>query len=93
MGNKHLGSSFDDFLADEGILAKSEAVAIKRVIAFELKQKMAEKHLTKTAMANEMKTSRAALDRLLDPNNTSVTLRTLESAAQALGHRLRISLA
>lgn len=93
MGNKHLGSSFDDFLADEGILAESEAVAIKRVIAFELKQKMAEKHLTKTAMANEMKTSRAALDRLLDPNNTSVTLRTLESAAQALGHRLRISLA
>ena len=93
MSNKHLGSSFDDFLAEEGILAESEAVAIKRVIAFELKQKMAEKQITKTAMANEMHTSRAALDRLLDPNNTSVTLRTLESAAQALGHKLRISLA
>ncbi|MDT8376895.1 MAG: helix-turn-helix transcriptional regulator [Mariprofundaceae bacterium] len=93
MSNKHIGSSFDDFLADEGILAESEAIAIKRVIAFQLREKMSERHLSKSAMAHEMNTSRSSLNRLLDPENASVTLHTLESAAQALGHRLRISLA
>ena len=90
MDNTHLGSNFDDFLVEEGILAETEAVAIKRVIAFQVAQLMEEQSLTKTAMAERMKTSRAALNRLLDPANKSVTLQTLESAALALEKRLQI---
>ncbi len=90
MDNKHLGSNFDDFLEEEGILAEVEAVAIKRVIAFQLAELMEEKRLSKTAMAKRMKTSRAALNRLLDPANKSVTLQTLESAALAVDKRLRV---
>ena len=90
MDNTHLGSNFDDFLVEEGILAETEAVAIKRVIAFQVTQLMEEQSLTKTAMAERMKTSRAALNRLLDPANKSVTLQTLESAALALEKRLQI---
>ncbi len=91
--NKHIGSSFDDFLEEEGILAETEAVAIKRVIAFQLAQLMERQHISKTAMARQMKTSRSALDRLLDPQNTSITLQTLERAAHAIGKRLRIEFA
>ena len=87
---EHLGSNFDDFLAEEGLLAEAEAVAIKRVIAYQIAELMKEKNLTKTAMAQRMETSRAALERLLDPGNESVTLQTLERAAMALGKRLRI---
>ena len=90
MDKKHLGSEFDDFLAEEGILAEAEAVAIKRVIAYQVAQLMQEQNLTKTEMAARMKTSRAALNRLLDPANKSVTLQTLESAALALEKRLRV---
>ena len=93
MNNKHIGSNFDDFLDEEGILAKAEAVAIKRVIAFQVEQMMKEQNLSKTEMSRRMKTSRAALDRLLDPANQSVTLQTLDHAAHALGKRLQISLA
>jgi DNA-binding Xre family transcriptional regulator len=93
MNNKHIGSSFDDFLEEEGILAKTEAVAIKRVIAFQVEQMMMEQKLSKTEMSRRMKTSRAALDRLLDPANQAVTLQTLDRAARALGKRLQISLA
>ena len=93
MDNKYLGSDFDDFLGDEGILAEVEAVAIKRVIAFQVEQMMREQHLSKTEMSRRMKTSRAALDRLLDPANQAVTLQTLDRAARALGKRLQISLA
>lgn len=91
--NKHIGSSFDDFLEEEGILAETEAVAIKRVIAYQLAQLMERQHISKTAMARQMKTSRSALDRLLDPQNTSITLQTLERAAHAIGKRLRIEFA
>ena len=91
--NKHIGSSFDDFLEEEGILAETEAVAIKRVIAYKLAQLMERQHISKTAMARQMKTSRSALDRLLDPQNTSITLQTLERAAHAIGKRLRIEFA
>lgn len=87
---EHLGSNFDDFLMEEGLLAEVEAVAIKRVIAYQLAELMKEKNLTKTAMAERMETSRAALERLLDPANESVTLQTLERAAMALGKRLKI---
>jgi antitoxin HicB len=90
MKTEHLGSDFDDFLIEEGLLATVEAVAIKRVIAFQVAELMKEKSMTKTAMAERMETSRAALERLLDPENESVTLQTLERAAMALGKRLRI---
>lgn len=90
MNEKYLGSDFDDFLAEEGILAEAEAVAIKRVIAYQVALLMQEQNLTKTEMAERMQTSRAALNRLLDPANRSVTLQTLESAALALEKRLRV---
>ncbi len=91
--NRHLGSNFDDFLPNEGLLADAEAVAIKRVVAFQVAQMMKKQRLTKTDMARRMKTSRSALDRLLDPENGSVTLQTLERAARALGKRLRVEFA
>lgn len=93
MNNKHIGSSFDDFLEEEELLADAEAVAIKRVIAYQVTRMMESKHLSKTAMAKQMHTSRSALDRLLDPTNTSITLQTLERAAHAIGKRLRIEFA
>jgi antitoxin HicB len=91
--DKHIGSSFDDFLEEEGILAETEAVAVKRVIAYQVSQIMEKKHISKAAMARQMKTSRSALERLLDPQNTSITLQTLERAAHAIGKRLRIEFA
>ena len=91
--NRHMGSSFDDFLSKEGLLADAEAVAIKRVVAFQVAQMMKKQRISKTVMARRMKTSRSALDRLLDPENGSVTLQTLERAAQALGKRLRVEFA
>jgi predicted XRE-type DNA-binding protein len=93
MKNKHLGSDFDDFLQDEGLLAEAEATAIKRVLAFQIEKEMEERQLTKSALAKLMNTSRSSLDRLLDPDNPSVTLVTMESAAIALGKKLKIQLA
>ena len=93
MKNEHVGSNFDDFLAEEGLLAETETVAVKRVIAFQVEQMMKEQNLTKTEMSRRMNTSRAALERLLDPANQSITLQTLERAAKALGRRLQITLA
>jgi len=91
--SKHIGSTLDDFLDEEGVLAEAEAVAVKRVIAYQLKEMMKEQGLSKTALATRMKTSRASLERLLDPENASVTLLTLERAARALGMRVKIELA
>jgi antitoxin HicB len=93
MNNEHLGSNFDDFLEEEGLRAETEAAAIKRVIAFQIEQEMKQANLSKTEMAEKMRTSRTALDRLLDPSNVSVTLQTLERAALALGKSLKIELA
>ncbi len=90
--NKHIGSNFDDFLEEEGLLADVEAAAIKRVIAYQVEELMEAQQLTKTEMAARMQTSRASLNRLLDPTNRSVTLQTLERAAAALGKRLRVEL-
>lgn len=90
--NKHEGSTFDNFLEEEGLLNHSDAVAIKRVIAFELLKNMKKHHCSKNEMANKLHTSRSALDRLLDPANTSVTLNTLVKAAHILGKRLCITL-
>jgi len=90
---KNFGSKFDDFLDEEGILAETEAAAVKRVVAFQIEQLMSSDNLSKSAMARRMKTSRSSLDRLLDPGNPSITLQTLERAARALGKRLKIHLA
>lgn len=91
--NPHIGSNFDDFLAAEGILAEVEATALKRVLAFQLAQEMKRVKLTRTELASRMKTSRASVNRLLDPKNVSVTLQTMERAALAIGKKLRIELA
>ena len=90
--NQYIGSSFDDLLEDTGELTEVSAVAIKRVIAWEISQKMEEEDISKTKMADLMETSRSSLDRLLDPENTSVTLHTLDSAARAVGKKLHIEL-
>ncbi len=90
--NKHYGSNFDDFLAEEGMLGDVEAVAAKRVLAFQITAEMKSQGLSKTALAQQMQTSRAAIDRLLDPDNPSVTLQTLERAAAVLGKKLRLEL-
>ncbi len=92
MNTKHVGSDFDAFLEEEGLLEESEAVATKRVLAFQIGQAMAEQKLSKAAMARRMKTSRSALDRLLDPAVPSVTLLTIERAARALGRRLNVEM-
>lgn len=89
---QHLGSDLDDFLNEEGLSAETEAVATKRVIAWQLEQAMQARGLSKAALAKQMHTSRAAVDRLLDPASPSVTLLTLERAAQVLGRRLVVSL-
>jgi len=91
MRNKHAGSSFDDFLEEEGILDEVDAVAIKRVVAYELAQSMSRGSITKTAMARRLETSRSQLNRLLDPENTSVSLTTLAKAATVLGKKLKVS--
>jgi antitoxin HicB len=90
--NVHVGSDFDDFLKEEGLYDEAQAVAVKRVLAFQLEQDMKKARLTKTAMARRMGTTRAQLDRLLNPENPSTTLATLVKAAGALGKRVRISL-
>ena len=87
-----IGSSFDDFLKEEGIYEEVTARAIKRVIARQLDALMHDQGLTKSNLAKRMKTSRAQLDRLLDPDNESVTLGTLTRAAQAVGRQLRMEL-
>lgn len=89
---KYVGSSFDDFLEEEGIEAEVTAKAVKRVLAWQLTQLMKQGNITKTTLAAQMKTSRAALDRLLDPENTSVSLHTMEKAAVTLGKKLEIQL-
>ena len=90
--NIHHGSDFDDFLKEEGIFEEVEARALKRVLAMQVQDLMAKRNLTKSAMATRMATSRAALHRLLDGENTSVTLGTINRAARALGKKVRIEL-
>lgn len=87
-----IGSNFDDFLKEEGVLEQTEAVAIKRVIAFQIEEIMHCKNITKTMMAKRMHTSRSALERLFDPENESATLLTLNKAAAVLGKKLKVEL-
>jgi predicted XRE-type DNA-binding protein len=90
--NPHEGSSFDDFLREEGIYEECTAKALKRVLAWQIEQEMKSKHISKTAMADLMHTSRSQLDRLLDPENTGVSLDTLYRAAAAIGRNLNMEL-
>lgn len=90
--NPHAGSSFDDFLIEHGQYQTVTAAALKRVVARQLAQAMAEQAITKTEMARRLNTSRAQLDRLLDPENTKVQLETLQRAANAIGRSLRVDL-
>ncbi|MDB5338707.1 MAG: hypothetical protein JWN70_4326 [Planctomycetaceae bacterium] len=87
-----LGYSFDDFLKAEGRYEESTNQAVKRVIAFQLAASMKEQHLTKVAFAKKLQTSRSQLDRLLDPENTNVTLDSLTRAAKAIGRVLQLEL-
>ena len=90
--NPRLGSTLDSLLEADGTLAEAEAAAVKRVLAWQITRTMADAHLSKAEMARRMHTSRASLDRLLDPDNPSVTLRTLQKAAAVLGKRLTVEL-
>ena len=90
--NPHRGSSLDEFLEEEGILKEATAKAAKKALAWQFAQAMKEQNVTKAALARRMKTSRAQLDRLLDPENQSVTLKTLARAAEILGMRVQIEL-
>jgi antitoxin HicB len=89
--DRHTGSSFDIFLEEEGVLEEAEAVAIKRVIAWQIKQEMDARRISKKAMAERLHTSRTQVDRLLDPQNAAVHLTTLTRAAREVGLRLSIS--
>ena len=90
--NPYIGSSLDDLLEEEGTLEEINLIATKRVIAWQISKAMEEKKLNKAAMAKEMKTSRSSLDRLLDPDNASVTLETIVSAARVVGKQIRFEL-
>jgi antitoxin HicB len=92
MKRRHLGSNFEDFLADEGILEECRAAAIKFKIARELEKAMNERKLTKAEIAKRLKTSRTGVDRLLDPDNTSITLNTMAKVAHLLGKRIEFAL-
>ena len=90
--NPHVGSALDDLLEEDGMLVEAEVAAVKRVLAWQIDRAMTEARLGKTEMARRMNTSRAALDRLLDPENPSATLLTMHKAAAALGKRVKVEL-
>jgi antitoxin HicB len=90
--NPHIGSSLDDFLKEEGNFEETRAIAIKEALAWQVQEAMDAGKISKIEMARRMRTSRAALDRLLDPGNASVTLQTLSRAARAIGRDLRIEI-
>lgn len=90
--NKHLGSSLDDFLADEGTISETTATAIKKTLVWQFKQAMEEKGWSKGELANQIDTSPAVISRLLDSEKASINLQTAGQAARALGKRLVIYL-
>ena len=93
MKHKNIGASFDSFLDDEGIREQVEDIAIKRVVAFQIKAEMEKKQLTRTELAKKMHTSRSSINRLLDPEDEAITFKTLKKAANVLGKKLIIQLA
>lgn len=90
---KHIGTSFDSFLEEEDVLQESEAVALKRVIAYALEEKMKADNISVNRLAKELETSRTAICRILDPENTSITLNTIEKVAKYLGKKIVLSFA
>lgn len=92
LNNKHLGGEFDAFLSEEELIAEVEAIALKKVLAWQIDEEMKKQNINKTQMARKMRTSRAAVDRLLDPSNPSLTLKNLERAAHALQKEVRVEL-
>ncbi|MGV8842906.1 MAG: Fis family transcriptional regulator [Pseudomonas sp.] len=90
--NTHIGSDFDDFLAEQGLVEEVSCAALKRVIAWQVAQAMKAQHVSKKALAERMQTSRTVVDRVLDQNDTGMTLATLASAARALGQRVEVRL-
>lgn len=90
--NPHIGGRFEDWLKEEGIYEETTNALIKKVVAWQLEQAMKQQNLTRTEIARRMSTSRVQLNRLLDPENDSVTLGTLSRAASAIGRRLRLEL-
>ena len=90
--NKHIGSNFDDFLSDDGLIEEVSAAALKRVIAWQLAQAMKTQKVSKKALAERMHTSRTAVDRALDQNDAGMTLSTLASAARALDQHVEVRL-
>ena len=90
--NRYRGGNFDAFLAEEGLLEEVSARAHKRLLALQLVDIMEEEQITKTQLAERLATSRSQLDRLLDPDNTAVTLESLERLARAVGKQLRLEL-
>ena len=92
LNKNFVGSSFDEFLAEEALLEGATATPVKRVIAWQIEQEMKARNITKTALAKKMNTSRAALNRRLDAEDTSLTLTTLASAAAALGKSISFEL-
>jgi len=91
--NKNIGSKFDDFLKEENIFNEVEAIAIKRAMAYQLQTVLQKSNISKIELAKKMHTSRSALNRLLDPNNTSITLKTLVKIAHVLGRKITFSFA
>jgi len=87
-----IGSSFEDYLAEQGTLEETTASAVKRVLAWQLEQAMERQQITKSAMARAMRTSRSQLDRMLDPDNDHIRLDTLTAAANVLGLNVRVEL-
>ncbi len=90
--NPHVGSNFDDFLRDEGIYEEVEAAALKKVIALALTRQMKRRHVSVSKLAGALGTSRAAISRVLDEHNTSITLTTLSRTATALGCKVRMEI-
>lgn len=93
MNEKYIGSNFDDFLEEEGILQEVEQIAVKRVLALRIRELMEEQQMSRAEMARRMSTSRSSLNRLLDPSNESITLQTMDRAAKVLGKRLHLTIA
>lgn len=91
--NQHTGSNFDDFLEQEGIIEEVSAKAHKRLLALQLADIMQEKSITKTSLAKKLNTSSSQVDRILDPDNTSITIEVLERVAHAVGKKLHIKFA
>ena len=93
MNKQHIGSDFDDFLKEENLLAKCQAGAVKRVVAWQIQQEMKRRKISRAKLASRMKTPASALDRLFARNDSAVSLQLLEQAALALGRKLKVELA